>query len=88
MENVFKMIVTMTVDKEETSIYRTLKCVYLFNLELLPVDLGVQIYDLLSKDKSRETRTIITKKDNVEEHRTEYLITDDLEALKKKVGEV
>lgn len=93
MENVFKVITTVTIDKEKTAVYQTVKLVYLFNLELLPIDLGEQIYNLIKTNRDRDiyvrnTRTITTKNGNVEEFRTEYVITDDLETLKKKVAEV
>lgn len=88
MENVFKVITTVTTDKEKTAIYQTVKLVYLFNLELLPIDLGKQIYDWLDKSIDKKSKSITTKRDNVEEFRTEYVIKDNLETLKKKVAEV
>lgn len=89
MENVFKAITTVTTDKEKTAIYQTVKHVYLFNLELLPIDLGKQIYDLLDKSiDNNKPKTITTKRDNIQEYRTEYVTKDDLETLKKKVAEV
>lgn len=78
--NVFKIITTVTVDREKTAIYTTNKQMYLFNTEVLPVDLGEQIYNLIKTNREvyvRSTRTL-TKKDNVEEYRTEYLIQGHL----------
>lgn len=84
--NVFKAITTVTVDREKTAIYTTNKQMYLFNTEVLPIDVGEQIYNLIKNKRS--IRLLTTKKDNVEEFRTEYVTTDDLETLKKKATEV
>lgn len=84
--NVFKIITTVTVDREKTAIYTTNKQMYLFNTEVLSVDLGEQIYNLIKTNREvyvRSTRTLTTKKDNVEEYRTEYLIQETLEDLKE-----
>lgn len=84
--NVFKIITTVTVDREKTAIYTTNKQMYLFNTEVLPVDSGEQIYNLIKTNREvyvRGTRILTTKKDNVEEYRTEYLIQETLEDLKE-----
>ena len=84
--NVFKAITIVTVDRERTAIYTTNKRMYLFNTEILPVDLGEQIYNFIKTNRDiyvRGTRTLKTTKDNVEEFRTEYLIQETLEDLKE-----
>ena len=85
MENVFKAITTVTTDKEKTAIYQTVKHVYLFNLELLPIELGLKILVCLDNEEELEPQIIRTVNGNVEELRTEYVTKDDLETLKKKV---
>lgn len=88
MENVFKAITTIATDEEKTAVYQTVKHIYLFNLELLPVDLGLKILAYLDNEEELEPHIIKTISGNVEEFRAEYVITDDLETLKKKVAEV
>ena len=86
--NVFKAIITVTTDRENTAIYKTIKQMYLFNTEVLPIDLGEQICNLIdnTRDIDKTTRTLTSKRDNVEEYRTEYLVQETLEDLKEIIG--
>lgn len=85
MKNVFKAVTTVTIDKEKTAIYKTVKHVFLFNLDLLPIGLGLKMLAYLEKEQGLEGQTTETISGNVKEYRTEYVTKDDLETLKKKV---